>query len=137
MDIKTLASQISSLSDDDAAKLLDALGDLSVRATKAKEERSRAEAERDAKTLTCGCGKPVAVYRWLECVQHSIRPDVWRRSDGLKGGYVADSNTYESGVSVPSEDPVYKRAWFKCGNGACAIWTQIEGGENKHVIGWE
>lgn len=137
MDIKTLASQISSLSDDDAAKLLDALGDLSVRANKAKEERSRAEAERVAKTLTCGCGKPVAVYRWLDCVQHSIRLDVWRRGGELRGGYVGDSNTYESGVTVPTADPVYKRAWFKCEDGACSIWTQVEDGMNKYIVGWE
>jgi len=138
IDLTSLAAQLTALSSDDAATLLDAIHGLTERAQKAREERTRAEAERDALALTCGCGKPVARFRFLECVEETvILGTTTRRVNGeyvLKGGYVAQGDTWDGGQKMPSPNPVFTTVWFSCG---CGQWTEIEGGRDTHIAGWE
>lgn len=136
IDLTSLASQLTALSSDDAATLLDAISGLTERAQKAREERARAEAERDALALTCGCGKPVARFRFLDCVEETVTlGTTWRfRGSVLKGGYVAQGDTWDGGQAMPSSNPVFTTVWFSCG---CGQWTEIEGGRDTHIAGWE
>jgi hypothetical protein len=138
IDLTSLAAQLTSLSNDDAATLLDAISGLTERAQKAREERARAEAERDAHALTCGCGEPVTQYRWLECVQHDVRLGVHRRNDNepLRGGYIADGDTWDGSQNIPSDNPVFKTTWFKCGNNTCKAWVEVAH-DKSPIVGWE
>ena len=138
IDLTSLAAQLTSLSNDDAATLLDAISGLTERAQKAREERARAEAERDAHALTCGCGKPVAQYRWLECVQHDVRLGVHRRNDNapLHGGYIANGDTWDGSESIPSENPIFKTTWFKCDDRDCKQWVEVAH-DKSPIVGWE
>jgi hypothetical protein len=137
IDLTSLAAQLTALSSDDAATLLDAIHGLTERAQKAREERTRAEAERDALALTCGCGKPVARFRFLECVEEVVTlGTIWSfRGSVLKGGYVAHGDTWDGGQKMPSPNPVFTTVWFSCGH--CDQWTEIEGGRDTHIAGWE
>ena len=136
IDLKNLAEQIACLSGDDAATLLDAIASAQTRATAAREERVQAEAQRDARALTCGCGRPVATYRWLTVVEQCVSLGVHRRggNEPLCGGYVADSDTYDEGERVPSQNPVFRTTWFKCLDHECEQWVEVPG-ENDIVIG--
>ena len=138
IDLTSLAAQLTSLSNDDAATLLDAISGLTERAQKAREERARAEAERDAHALTCGCGKPVAQFRWLESVTQDVRLGTHRRHTDtpLRGGYVADSDTWDSGESIPSETPIFKTTWFKCDDRDCKQWVEVAH-DKSPIVGWE
>lgn len=138
IDLNTLAAQLTSLSNDDAATLLDAINGLTERAQKAREERTRAEAERDANALTCGCGEPVAFYRWLDCIQQDVRLGTHRTNANapLHGGYIVDSDSWDSGNSIPSENPVFRTTWFKCGKRECEQWVEVAH-DKKPTVGWE
>lgn len=137
IDLNTLATQLTSLSNDDAATLLDAINGLTERAQKAREERTRAEAERDAHALTCGCGKPVAHYRWLECVQQGVRLGTHRRNPSapLRGGYIGDGGSWDGG-HIPSENPVFKTTWFTCDDRDCDQWVEVAH-DKSPIVGWE
>ena len=137
LDLASLAAQLTALSNDDAATLLDAISGLTERAQKAREERARAEAERDACTLVCTCGKPVARYRWLECVENDVRLGTYHNYNRpLRGGYIADCDSRDSGVHIPSAHPVFKTAWFKCDDAACKDWVEAPT-DRDYLIGWE
>lgn len=138
IDLTSLAAQLTSLSNDDAATLLDAINGLTERAQKAREERARAEAERDAHALTCGCGKPVAQYRWLECVEQDVRLGVHRRNDNapLHGGYIVNTDTWDGSQNIPSESPVFKTTWFKCDDRDCKQWVEVAH-DKSPIVGWE
>lgn len=139
IDLTSLAAQLTSLSNDDAATLLDAINGLTERAQKAREERARAEAERDAAALTCKCGEPVSLYRWMECVEQDVRLGVHRKRDvdAPHGGYIVNSDTWDGSQDIPSEHPVFKTTWFKCGNNACAGWVERPGHLPSPIVGWE
>lgn len=137
LNLAALAAQLTALSNDDAATLLDAISGLTERAQKAREERARAEAERDACALTCTCGKPVARYRWLDCVENDVRLGTLRRCNRpLRGGYIADGDSHDGGKTIPSALPVFKTAWFKCDDDTCNDWVEAPT-DRDYLIGWE
>ena len=141
LSIPDLAKQLSSLTDAQALDLLSSIEGLTARAAAARAVRTRAEAERDARALTCDCGKPVARFRFLDCVEETVTlGTTTRRVNGeyvLKGGYVAQGDTWDGGQVVPSTKPVFTTVWFSCEDRNCNQWIEIEGGSNTHLAGWE
>lgn len=137
LDLAALAAQLTALSNDDAATLLDAISGLTERAQKAREDRARAEAERDACALTCTCGRPVARYRWLDCVENAVRlGTLLAHNRPLRGGYIVDGGSYDGGNTIPSALPVFKTSWFKCADAACNDWVEAPT-DRDYLIGWE
>jgi len=139
IDLTSLAAQLTALSSDDAATLLDAISGLTERAQKAREERARAEAERDAwaPRLVCGCGEPATVCRYVRWEQADIRLGIqtWR-STGPKGGFIA---THSDCGDSPSNDVDVEQVegdlWVSCSKEEC-VWVRIPGGHDG-IVGWE
>lgn len=137
IDIKTLAAQIAGLSGDDAASLFDAITSAQIRGALAREERTRAEVQRDSRALTCSCGHPVTKIRWLDCVEQRVHLGVCRRRpfDPLQGGYIGEPDSFDAGNRCPSVDPVFKTTWYKCDDTACTVWVEVSAATDR-IVGW-
>jgi hypothetical protein len=88
------------------------------------------EAQMNQRAVTCKCGIPATVTRRVEWVQYEVRLG----TAGHKGGYIVETDTYDVVTEPPTNDPMFKGAWFSCEDEDCKEWTHVA---DNNIIEWE
>ena len=125
-----LIKQLTDLTPEQALELSETLASVTLKAAKAKADKAMAETQMNQRALTCKCGTPATVMRRVEWAQWYVRLGTL----GDKGGYIVDTGTYDVVTEPPSNDPVFKGAWFACENGDCKEWTYVT---DDIIIEWD
>jgi hypothetical protein len=128
--MENLIKQLTDLTPEQALELSETLAGVTLKAAQAKADKAMAETQMNQRAVTCKCGEPATVTRRVEWVQYEVRLG----TVGHKGGYIVETDTYDVVTEPPSNDPVFKGAWFACQNGDCKEWTHVA---DNNIIEWE
>lgn len=130
LDLKNLATQLSSLDGEQALALLDSIHALTAKAEKARAEQAQAEAELAAQTMVCACGRPITHVKYLICHSTSVRLGIEYKRGVKRGGFIAsicDSHDDTEGLPEDVARMVDTAAWFTCDNlDDCGVWTRTD-----------